>query len=171
MRKRSGTLPPQQIEVRGMKVCIVLSSLREINQQLTISVLFFLFQASSSGSVYGNQRVTQDDSEQREEPIVEVMTPEVVYSESRNPFSRIWSRSLRIKIIGRDGFEKLDVRIPVSLLLLQPVVLHLSEELMQKKTCLRGWSRPDSWKVSPTLFQVFQNSVLYWSLLVLFQFS
>ncbi|KAJ1443284.1 Pyruvate/Phosphoenolpyruvate kinase-like domain superfamily [Sesbania bispinosa] len=31
---------------------------------------------------------------------------------SRNPFSGIWSRTLRIKITGRDGFEKLDLRIP-----------------------------------------------------------
>ncbi|CAA7050437.1 unnamed protein product [Microthlaspi erraticum] len=74
------------------------------------------YEGSSSGSVYVDERVAQDDSEQREEPIVEVMTPEVVYSESRNPFSTIWSRSLRIKIIGRDGSEKLDVKIPAGFL-------------------------------------------------------
>lgn len=33
---------------------------------------------------------------------------------SRDPFSGIWSRTLRVKITGRDGLEKLDVRIPVS---------------------------------------------------------
>ncbi|KAL1191150.1 Carboxyvinyl-carboxyphosphonate phosphorylmutase [Cardamine amara subsp. amara] len=71
--------------------------------------------ASSNSSNYGNQRVAQDDPEQREDPVVEVITPEV-YIEPRNPFSRIWSRSLRIKIIGRDGFEKLDVRIPAGFL-------------------------------------------------------
>ncbi|KAG2296052.1 hypothetical protein Bca4012_002527 [Brassica carinata] len=71
---------------------------------------------SSSRSVYGNQRIVQDDSEQRVDPVVEVMIPEVVSNESRNPFSRIWSRSLRIKIIGRDGIEKLDVRIPAGFL-------------------------------------------------------
>ncbi|XP_010515447.1 PREDICTED: uncharacterized protein LOC104791295 isoform X2 [Camelina sativa] len=70
---------------------------------------------ASSNSVYGYQREAQDDPEQREDPIVEVITPEV-YNEPRNPFSRIWSRSLRIKIIGRDGFEKLDVRIPAGFL-------------------------------------------------------
>ncbi|AEC10220.1 unnamed protein product [Arabidopsis thaliana] len=69
----------------------------------------------SSSSVYRNQRVAKDDPEQREDLIVEVITPEV-YNEPRNPFSRIWSRSLRIKIIGRDGFEKLDVRIPAGFL-------------------------------------------------------
>ncbi|VVB03219.1 unnamed protein product [Arabis nemorensis] len=73
--------------------------------------------APGSSRLYSNQRVAQEDeSEQREDPIVEVITPEVVYNESRNPFSRIWSRSLRIKIIGRDGFEKLDVRIPAGFL-------------------------------------------------------
>ncbi|XP_022761715.1 uncharacterized protein LOC111307773 isoform X2 [Durio zibethinus] len=35
---------------------------------------------------------------------------------SRDPFSGIWSRALRIKITGRDGFEKLDVRIPAGFL-------------------------------------------------------
>ncbi|KAF8093963.1 hypothetical protein N665_0373s0020 [Sinapis alba] len=71
---------------------------------------------SSKRSVYGSQRVVQDDSEQRVDPVVEVMIPEVVSNESRNPFSRIWSRFLRIKITGRDGFEKLDVRIPAGFL-------------------------------------------------------
>ncbi|XP_023640632.1 uncharacterized protein LOC17889256 isoform X2 [Capsella rubella] len=70
---------------------------------------------TSSNSIYGYQREAQDDPELREDPIVEVITPEV-YNEPRNPFSRIWSRSLRIKIIGRDGFEKLDVRIPAGFL-------------------------------------------------------
>lgn len=71
---------------------------------------------SSSSSIYGRERVEQDESEQRVDPVVEVMIPEVVSNESRNPFSRIWSRSLRIKIIGRDGIEKLDVRIPAGFL-------------------------------------------------------
>ncbi|KAL1154424.1 hypothetical protein V6Z11_A09G239700 [Gossypium hirsutum] len=35
---------------------------------------------------------------------------------SRDPFSGIWSRTLRIKITGRDGFEKLDVRVPAGFL-------------------------------------------------------
>ncbi|XP_057436609.1 uncharacterized protein LOC130729015 isoform X2 [Lotus japonicus] len=35
---------------------------------------------------------------------------------SRDPFSGIWSRTLRIKITGRDGYEKLDLRIPAGFL-------------------------------------------------------
>ncbi|XP_039055642.1 2,3-dimethylmalate lyase isoform X4 [Hibiscus syriacus] len=35
---------------------------------------------------------------------------------SRDPFSGIWSRTLRIKITGRDGIEKLDIRVPAGLL-------------------------------------------------------
>nr|ACJ85717.1 unknown [Medicago truncatula]AFK36524.1 unknown [Medicago truncatula] len=35
---------------------------------------------------------------------------------SRDPFSGIWSRTLRIKITGRDGVEKLDLRIPAGFL-------------------------------------------------------
>ncbi|KAB1227208.1 hypothetical protein CJ030_MR1G022628 [Morella rubra] len=77
-----------------------------------------------SSSRYSTQQRDQDDTEQRgqspQDPIVEVMTP-YVYSDygadgSRDPFSRIWSRTLRIKITGRDGFEKLDVRIPAGFL-------------------------------------------------------
>ncbi|XP_052208488.1 uncharacterized protein LOC127812178 isoform X2 [Diospyros lotus] len=35
---------------------------------------------------------------------------------SQDPLSGIWSRTLRVKITGRDGFEKLDVRIPAGFL-------------------------------------------------------
>lgn len=75
-----------------------------------------------SSSLYGIQRTTQDNTEQRDQspqdPIVEVITPDVYNNYGadgpRSSFSGIWSRTLRIKITGRDGFEKLDVRIPVS---------------------------------------------------------
>lgn len=68
------------------------------------------------------QNSAQDDTKQRgrspDDPIVEVITPYVYNNNgadsSRDPFSQIWSRTLRIKITGRDGFERLDVRIPVS---------------------------------------------------------
>lgn len=66
----------------------------------------------------------QDDTTQKvqspQDPIVEVITPEVYKNYDadgpRTPFSGIWSRTIRVKITGRDGFEKLDVRIPVSYL-------------------------------------------------------
>lgn len=70
------------------------------------------------------QERDEDDKEQRsqslQEPVVEVFTPEV-YSNSgagssADPFSGIWSRKLRVKIIGREGTEKLDVRIPAGFL-------------------------------------------------------
>lgn len=75
-----------------------------------------------SSSLYGIQPTSQDRAEQTDpspqDPIVEVVTPDVYNNYgadgSRDPFSGIWSRTLRIKITGRDGFEKLDVRIPVS---------------------------------------------------------
>ncbi|XP_027929334.1 uncharacterized protein LOC114185666 isoform X2 [Vigna unguiculata] len=35
---------------------------------------------------------------------------------SRNPFSGIWSRTIRVKLTSRDGFERLDVRIPAGFL-------------------------------------------------------
>ncbi|KAF3457401.1 hypothetical protein FNV43_RR02058 [Rhamnella rubrinervis] len=77
-----------------------------------------------SSSLYGFQRTTQDNTEQRDQspqdPIVEVITPDVYNNygadERASPFLGIWSRTLRIKITGRDGFEKLDVRIPAGFL-------------------------------------------------------
>ncbi|KAD4384171.1 hypothetical protein E3N88_24339 [Mikania micrantha] len=70
---------------------------------------------------YSIHRKGQDDTEQTgqssTEPIVELLNPDT-YSKyggggTPNPFSGIWTRTLRVKIIGGDGFEKLDVRIPV----------------------------------------------------------
>ncbi|KAL5542968.1 hypothetical protein UlMin_010678 [Ulmus minor] len=77
-----------------------------------------------SSSVYGIQQRPQDTAEQRdrspEAPIVEVITPDVYNNygadASRDPFSSIWSRTIRIKITGRDGIERLDVRIPAGFL-------------------------------------------------------
>lgn len=77
---------------------------------------------SESTSPYSIQQGDQVDTEQTsqnpKDPIVEVITPDVYNKygadSSRDPFTGIWSRTLRIKIIGRDGFEKLDLRIPVS---------------------------------------------------------
>lgn len=77
---------------------------------------------TESSSLYGIQPTSQDKAGQRDpspqDPIVEVITPDVYNNYgadgSRDPFSGIWSRTLRIKIIGRDGFEKLNVKIPVS---------------------------------------------------------
>ncbi|RWR71992.1 2,3-dimethylmalate lyase [Cinnamomum micranthum f. kanehirae] len=67
---------------------------------------------------------SQDDPRERgerpQDPVVEVVTP-YVYDNygadgSRGPFNGIWSRTLRVKITGRDGLEKLDVRIPAGFL-------------------------------------------------------
>lgn len=86
-------------------------------------ILIEISYLSESSSLYNIQRRDQVDTEQTsqsfKDPIVEVITPDDVYNKygadsSRNPFSGIWSRTLRVKITGRDGFEKLDLRIPVS---------------------------------------------------------
>lgn len=71
---------------------------------------------------------TLEYPEQREDrpsdPVVEVLTPYVYDNFSSGPsgdstgrMSGIWSRTLRLKITGRNGLEKLDVRIPVSFFL------------------------------------------------------
>ncbi|KAH7573390.1 hypothetical protein JRO89_XS03G0138500 [Xanthoceras sorbifolium] len=77
-----------------------------------------------SSNLYNVQSRAQDDTAQRvqssQDPIVEVITPEVYNNYgadgSRTYFSGIWSRTLRVRITGRDGFEKLDVRIPAGFL-------------------------------------------------------
>ncbi|XP_074322590.1 uncharacterized protein LOC141659564 isoform X2 [Apium graveolens] len=81
-------------------------------------------QVSASSKDFTMQERDEGDKEQSnqslQEPVVEVFTPEV-YSNSgarssADPFSGIWSRKLRVKIIGREGSEKLDVRIPAGFL-------------------------------------------------------
>ncbi|KAK1295100.1 Petal death protein [Acorus calamus] len=62
-------------------------------------------------STYMTRTATQDDND----PVVEVITP-YVYDDSRSRSSGIWSRSLRVKITGRDGLEKLDMRVPAGFL-------------------------------------------------------
>ncbi|KAG1327568.1 Carboxyvinyl-carboxyphosphonate phosphorylmutase, chloroplastic [Cocos nucifera] len=67
---------------------------------------------------------TQEYPEQREDrpsdPVVEVLTPYVYDNfssgDSKGRMSGIWSRTLRLKITGRNGLEKLDVRIPAGFL-------------------------------------------------------
>ncbi|KAK9932658.1 hypothetical protein M0R45_019883 [Rubus argutus] len=77
-----------------------------------------------ASSVYSLQGRAKDDADPKDQssqdPIVEVITPDVYNNYgadgSRDSFSGIWSRTLRIKLTGRDGFEKLDVRIPAGFL-------------------------------------------------------
>lgn len=80
----------------------------------------FLILGNFSGS--NNESNGQGGKEQEFQTVqdrgVEVFTPEVldkyVADYSKGAFSGIWSRKLRVKITGGDGFEKLDIRIPVS---------------------------------------------------------
>ncbi|WJX80543.1 hypothetical protein P8452_63530 [Trifolium repens] len=83
-----------------------------------------LLSKRESSSLYSIQQREQVDTEQTSQtindPIVEVITPDLYNKygadSSRDPFSGIWSRTLRIKITGRDGIEKLDLRIPAGFL-------------------------------------------------------
>ncbi|KAL6970806.1 hypothetical protein U1Q18_030492 [Sarracenia purpurea var. burkii] len=76
----------------------------------------------AASNAYRIEQEAQENVEQigqsPQDPVVEVITPEVYNNfgadGSRSPFSGIWSRTLRVKITGRDGFERLDVRIPTS---------------------------------------------------------
>ncbi|KAH6783245.1 Phosphoenolpyruvate carboxylase family protein [Perilla frutescens var. hirtella] len=74
--------------------------------------------SSTSNSSYSIQMNAQNDTKKRNQSAqnlnVEVVTPEI-YS-SGVSFSGIWSRKLRVKITGQDGFERLDVRIPAGFL-------------------------------------------------------
>ncbi|XP_057797833.1 uncharacterized protein LOC131013925 [Salvia miltiorrhiza] len=73
--------------------------------------------SSTSNSSYSIQQ-TQSDPEKTNQssqnPNVEVVIPEIF--SSKGSFSGIWSRKLRVKITGRDGFERLDVRVPAGFL-------------------------------------------------------
>ncbi|KAF3336413.1 petal death protein [Carex littledalei] len=78
-----------------------------------------------STPTYG-ERISQGGSD----PIIDLLPP-VVYdnlntNSSRDRMSWIWSRTLRLKITGKDGLQKLDVRIPVSSLLFMCMILGLA---------------------------------------------
>ncbi|KAK9138920.1 hypothetical protein Sjap_009514 [Stephania japonica] len=55
--------------------------------------------------------------ENEQDSIAKVLIPDAIYGPdgSRDPFYATWSRTLRVKITGRDGKEKLEVRIPGAL--------------------------------------------------------
>ncbi|KAI4369769.1 hypothetical protein MLD38_018177 [Melastoma candidum] len=77
-----------------------------------------------SSDAYITRKMGQEDTSENSQvvqaPIVEVLNPSTYENYgaggSRSPFSDLWSRVLRIKITGRDGLEKLDLRIPAGLL-------------------------------------------------------
>ncbi|KAI3935362.1 hypothetical protein MKW98_027182 [Papaver atlanticum] len=80
------------------------------------------FSQRASINIYGNQERTKDANEERDQSeqdnVVEVVTPEVYYGAdgSKGRFSGIWSRQLRVKVTGKDGSEKLEIRIPAGFL-------------------------------------------------------
>ncbi|GAB2272651.1 hypothetical protein Dimus_007476 [Dionaea muscipula] len=76
------------------------------------------WQSDSQRGISDSQSLVKKDQDGY--GIVEVVNPDAYGNYgadgSSGPFSGIWSRTLRVKIIGRDGFEKLDVRIPAGFL-------------------------------------------------------
>ncbi|GAA0138917.1 mutase [Lithospermum erythrorhizon] len=62
---------------------------------------------------------TEQNFRSSEDEVVEMIIPEV-YADGANSSSSsapgIWSRKLRVKITGRDGYEKLDIKIPAGFL-------------------------------------------------------
>ncbi|KAL5703086.1 hypothetical protein ACHQM5_028221 [Ranunculus cassubicifolius] len=76
----------------------------------------------SSSDIYSIQRMEPGDTEQRDsnqqDPVIEVITPEVYYptSSSKGSLPRSMSRILRVKITGRDGSVKLEIKIPAGFL-------------------------------------------------------
>lgn len=74
--------------------------------------------SSGDSSTYNPRLTSGDDAEKMRDAVVEVLTPSGYKNfssdDSSNRTSGIWSRTLRLKITGRDSLEKLDVRVPVS---------------------------------------------------------
>ncbi|MCL7039767.1 hypothetical protein MKW94_026010 [Papaver nudicaule] len=80
------------------------------------------FSQRASSSTYSTRERTENVNEERDQSeqdnVVEVVTPEVYYGAdvSKGRFSGIWSRTLRVKVTGKDGSEKLGLRIPAGFL-------------------------------------------------------
>ncbi|CAI0397210.1 unnamed protein product [Linum tenue] len=122
---KGGRIPPpgSMPSFEEIKETLGFNDYYEEEKRYAISSISRQTGSSASSNVYSIQRSAQDDREQRsespQEPVVEVITPDVYNNygaDGSRPFSGIWSRTLRVKITGRDGFEKLDVRIPAGFL-------------------------------------------------------
>ncbi|KAH0470201.1 hypothetical protein IEQ34_001759 [Dendrobium chrysotoxum] len=77
----------------------------------------------SDGGAFTITPKIQEEASQRaervSEPVVEVISPlhdGYKSNDSNERSSGIWSRTLRLKVTGNNGFEKLDVRIPAGFL-------------------------------------------------------
>jgi hypothetical protein len=66
-------------------------------------------EASSSGDA-------ESSTEKSQEPIIDILPQlyDLGSTGARGPSSGMWARTLRLKITGRDGVQKIDARIPVS---------------------------------------------------------
>lgn len=64
-------------------------------------------------SIPGDFRST---TEKLQEPVIDILPQlyDIGSSGSRGPSTGMWSRTLRLKITGRDGVLKIDAKIPVS---------------------------------------------------------
>nr|ACF81485.1 unknown [Zea mays] len=53
-----------------------------------------------------------------QEPVIDILPQlyDIGSSDSRGPSTGMWSRTLRLKITGRDGIQKIDARIPAGFL-------------------------------------------------------
>ncbi|KAJ3681146.1 hypothetical protein LUZ60_015635 [Juncus effusus] len=105
-----------------------LPSFEEIKETLGFNKYYeeeekYAIKSGYSGPTYG-ARISQQDSDQKstrsDEPIIDLLPP-IVYdnlnqNDPRSRISGIWSRTLRLKITGKDGLSKLDVRIPAGFL-------------------------------------------------------
>lgn len=57
-------------------------------------------------------------AEKTQEPVIDILPQlyDIGSSDSRGPSTGMWSRTLRLKITGRDGIQKIDARIPAGFL-------------------------------------------------------
>ncbi|KAM7255114.1 hypothetical protein ACFE04_020355 [Oxalis oulophora] len=101
---------------------IILISASHFSLPISLFGLFLKIYSSASNTGYTIEHKAQDNSEHisetSQEPVFEVTTPSIYkkygVDGSRIHFLGIWSRTLSVKITGRDGFEKLGLRIPIS---------------------------------------------------------
>jgi len=71
---------------------------------------------------YTSERSSSRDfsstTEKTQEPVIDILPQlyDIGSSSSRGPSTGMWSRTLRLKITGRDGIQKIDARIPAGFL-------------------------------------------------------
>ncbi|RLM73154.1 2,3-dimethylmalate lyase [Panicum miliaceum] len=117
-------LSPVELEDIGYKIIAYPLSLIGVSMRAMEDALIAIKDCSSI-IAYGDytsepssSRDSSSTTEKPQEPVIDILPQlyDIGSSSSRGPSTGMWSRTLRLKITGSDGVQKIDARIPAGFL-------------------------------------------------------